>query len=149
MIIHPTRSLKIFTSALSQREMSWSLIVRSVWNTLNPLAFVIILCKSLCNFAVLLIKSPLFFACEFRSLYMINDDKYIDASYVKAIISLWIAVKNSLKEIFYYMKLLYNGPRVILEEFLLANKYSNHHFQFVSLCGRKVGELYSTFFHYL
>lgn len=45
-------------------------------------------------------------------------------------------MKSGLKEISYFCKLAYNGPRVLIEDLLL--KKSSHYLQSVSHTGRKV-----------
>lgn len=132
-------SRRMIVKEFKLRELNISLILRSLRNSLNPFSFVIGCIKVSCNVVVLLlVKLPMFLACELRSLSMINDDKYLDTSYIKAILAVSVLVKNAVKEVIYYWKLFFNGPRVIFDELIEADNRSRHQLQFLSLCGRKV-----------
>lgn len=116
-----------------------SLAVWSIWNTFNPFSITANIFKILFDVLILLIiKLPLTIAAEVRSLCMIYDQEYSDPSYVKSILNYWPFLKDAFKEALYCWKLAYNGPRILLEEFLSADNISRHHLQLISLCGRKV-----------
>lgn len=122
-----------------QRQLTFKFIFTSVWNTLNPLSLTLNVLKTTFNSVIFLtIKWPMFLACEFRSICMIYDEQYSDRSYIKAAIIGWALVKEALKEALYYWKLLYNGPRIIMEELIWSENYSRGQDQWASLCGRKV-----------
>lgn len=138
LILHPTSSIKIISSGLTQKGLTWSLLFWSIYNTLNPLSLLGNFIRGMWNIVVSLIKLPLILACEFRSFCFMNDEKYSDTSYIRSFLSIWALIKDCIKESLYYCKLFYGGPRVIFDEFVLANKHSRHQLQFISLCGRKV-----------
>lgn len=129
----------LIINEFQQRQLTFKLIFTSIWNTLNPFSLTLNVIKTSFNAIVFIfIKYPMFLACEFRSICMIYDEKYSDRSYIKAAIIGWSLVKDAMKEALYYWKLLYNGPRVIIEELLLSENHSKGQLQWASLCGRKV-----------
>ncbi|XP_067005165.2 uncharacterized protein [Anabrus simplex] len=50
----------------------------------------------------------------------------------------WKLLCESLKELWYLWKVIYTGPRILIEEILRSNQGQSHQLQTVSLCGRKV-----------
>ncbi|KAK6643429.1 hypothetical protein RUM43_004934 [Polyplax serrata] len=113
LILHPTSSIKIISSGLTQKGLTWSLLFWSIYNTLNPLSLLGNFIRGMWNIVVSLIKLPLILACEFRSFCFMNDEKYSDTSYIRSFLSIWALVKDCIKESLYYCKLFYGGPRVV------------------------------------
>ncbi|KAL0278493.1 UNVERIFIED_CONTAM: hypothetical protein PYX00_000309 [Menopon gallinae] len=129
----------VFKKEFKSRQLTMSLAVWSMWNTFNPFSVTANVLRTLVDTVILLtIKLPLTVAAEIRSLCMIYDQEYSDPSYVKSVLNYWPFLKDAFKEALYCWKLAYNGPRIILEEFLSADNISRHHLQLISLCGRKV-----------
>ena len=141
-IKRPFLSIGLIASEFAQKGLTISFVIKSVWKTFNPFSLTKFFLKTA---FILPLKLIVNFIKEYSLLQVNNDKQYFGISYVRFVVTIWKSLKHSLKELSYYCKLCYTAPKLILEEFLLANKYSKHHLQFVSLCGRKVNFSYLEF----